>query len=260
MILLNNTIHNGKEFSEKIFEKGLSIYEVVRIFKGNPVFLQDNLIRLQNSLKTSNIEIDVQNLNIPEKLKSLIQLEHITEGNLKYVLHFTTGKSDEYIYQIPHSYPTATDYEQGVPTITCQAVRKNPGVKYINPELRTFTNQLIRENQVYEVLLTDSEGFLTEGSRSNVFFIRDRILYTAPLAYVLPGTSRKRVFNVCEEHQIPVIEKRIACESLHSYDAAFLTGTSPLLLPINRINNVHYATDLPFLHELMKYYFALLEE
>ena len=131
MILQNNLVTSEAGFSEKIFEKGLSIYEVIRIFKGNPIFLKDNLLRLDNSLKKSNIDIHVEDLNLPDKLQHFIRLENMTEGNLKYVLHFTSGKPDEYIFQIPHAYPTSEDYKQGVPTLTYSAMRENPGVKYI---------------------------------------------------------------------------------------------------------------------------------
>lgn len=67
MILLNDCIENGEKFSEKIFETGFSIYEVIRIFKGHPIFLKDNLMRLANSLKKSNIDIQVESLKIPDK-------------------------------------------------------------------------------------------------------------------------------------------------------------------------------------------------
>lgn len=260
MILLNGEANNDIHFSEKIFENALSIYEVIRIFKGKPIFLKDNLIRLSNSLNKSNISIDIEKLNIPDKLMRFIALEHIEEGNLKYVLHFTTGKTDEYIFRIPHSYPTAVDYEMGIPTMTLQAVRENPGVKYINAGLRTLTNQLIQENKVYEILLVDQDGFITEGSRSNVFFVKDKTLFTSPLEYILPGTSRKRVFDICKQQHIDIREKRISCHSISKYDIAFLTGTSPLILPINRIDTVRYDTNHPFLHQLMKYYFTLLEK
>ena len=163
MILQNNLVTSEAGFSEKIFEKGLSIYEVIRIFKGNPIFLKDNLLRLDNSLKKSNIDIHVEDLNLPDKLQHFIRLENMTEGNLKYVLHFTSGKPDEYIFQIPHAYPTSEDYKQGVPTLTYSAMRENPGVKYINTDLRTRTNRLIKQKQVYEVLLVDKEGYITEG-------------------------------------------------------------------------------------------------
>lgn len=260
MILQNNLVTAGADFSEKIFEKGLSIYEVIRIFKGKPIFLRDNLLRLDNSLKKSNIDICVEDLNLPDKLQDFIRLENMTEGNLKYVLHFTSGKPDEYIFQIPHIYPTSKDYQQGVPTLTYAAMRENPGVKYINTDLRTRTNRLIKEKQVYEVLLVDKEGYITEGSRSNVFFIEDNVIYTAPLEYVLPGTSRKRIFDICNQYRLPIVEKRIPVSELTRYNAAFLSGTSPLILPINRIDEFRFDPQLPVLQELMQYYFRLLEE
>ena len=143
MIFINNTIQPENRFSENIFEKGLSIYEVIRIFEGSPIFLKDNILRLDNSLKKSNIKIDVSQLDIPGKLQHFIELNHITEGNVKYVLHFNSSKPDEYIFQIPHAYPTEKDYQEGVPTITHEAVRENPEVKYINTDLRTLANRLM---------------------------------------------------------------------------------------------------------------------
>lgn len=110
MILKNNTITDISDFSEKIFENGLSIYEVIRVYNGHTIFLSDNLQRLDNSIKKSNIDIHVCNLHIENKLNELIRLEQMKEGNIKYVLHFTTDKTDEYIYQIPHCYPTEKDY------------------------------------------------------------------------------------------------------------------------------------------------------
>ena len=87
MILQNNLVTSEAGFSEKIFEKGLSIYEVIRIFKGNPIFLKDNLLRLDNSLKKSNIDIHVEDLNLPDKLQHFIRLENMTEGNTYCILH-----------------------------------------------------------------------------------------------------------------------------------------------------------------------------
>ncbi len=261
MILQNNTIKTAGDFSETIFEKGLSIYEVIRVFHGHPIFLSDNLMRLDNSLKKSNIGIDISTLHIPDKLNRLISLEHIGEGNLKYVLHFTDGKSlpDEYIFQIPHAYPSQQDYDRGIDTITCPAVRENPEIKYINGELRNLANRLIQEHRVYEVLLVDREGYITEGSRSNVFFIKNDTLYTASTTYVLPGTSRKRVFDICKEHAIPVVEQRVPAHAVQEYDAAFLTGTSPLILPIHHINDVSLNPQNQMLKKIMNYYFSLVE-
>lgn len=260
MILVNDTAQDSAGFSEKILETGLSIYEVIRIFNKRPIFLNDNLLRLDNSLKKSNIRLEPADLHLSDKLEHLIRLEHIEEGNVKYVLHFTDGRMTEYLYTIPHSYPSAEAYRNGVDTMTCRAVRENPEVKYLNPALRNLTNRLMQENGVYEIILVDDEEYVTEGSRSNVFFIRKNTLYTTPGAYVLPGTSRKRVFDICKAEKISLEEKRIGADTLSRYEAAFITGTSPLILPIRRIDAVSFHPDHPLLRRLMRSYFALLEK
>lgn len=259
MMLLNNTIVDNTSFSEKKLENGLSIYEVIRIFKGQPIFLKDNLLRLSNSIKKSNIQLDIQNLHIEDKLNKVILLEHMEEGNLKYVLHFNGNHPDEYVYRIPHSYPGETDYENGVPTVSYHAIRQNPEIKYINLQLREATNRLIAEKHVYEVVLIDDEGYVTEGSRSNLFFIKENRLYTAPTDYVLPGTCRKRVIDICNANGFHLTEERVAYNSLRDYDAAFITGTSPLILPISGIDDVHFNVNNPLLRNLMNIYFSLIK-
>ncbi len=54
MILLNNAINDGNKFSEAIFENGLSIYEVIRIFKGHPIFLTDKIRQFTKKIKYWN--------------------------------------------------------------------------------------------------------------------------------------------------------------------------------------------------------------
>jgi len=258
MIFVNNEIKNPKNFSEDIFTGHLCIYEVIRIFNKCPIFLQDNLLRLNNSIKKSNFTIDIATLHIPDKVNHYISLDHISEGNLKYVLCFTNGKFDEYLYQIPHHYPSAADYETGVDTVSLQAIRKNPEVKYLNPELREQTNRIIQEKNIYEVILVDSEGYITEGSRSNVFFLRDHTFYTASTEYVLPGTSRKRVIDLCRKCGYAVKEERIAYKELSFYETAFLTGTSPLILPIKKLDSYFFDISNQEMRTLMKIYFSSL--
>lgn len=259
MILLNNTPTNLPGFSENIFETGLSIYEVIRIFKGHPIFLQDNLLRLANSIKKSDIRLDVQSLKIRDKLDKLIALEHIEEGNIRYVLHLNNGQTDEYIYQIPHSYPTTSDYQEGVDTISYHVVRQNPEVKYHNAELRTLANRLMHEHWVYEILLVDDDQCITEGSRSNVFFIKGDVIYTAPTNYVLPGTSRKRILEICKHQNTKIMEERVECNTISDFDAIFLTGTSPLILPVRKIDGIAFDVNNRLLRTLMKHYFTLIE-
>ena len=86
-MLFNNKPIDNKEYSEDILNEGLSIYEVCRVFRGKVIFLNDNLLRLDNSIKKSNIAIDLNSLHVADQLNRLIQLENIKEGNIKILEH-----------------------------------------------------------------------------------------------------------------------------------------------------------------------------
>ena len=99
MMLFNNKPIDNKEYSEDILNEGLSIYEVCRVFRGKVIFLNDNILRLDNSIKKSNIAIDLNSLHVADQLNRLIQLENIKEGNIKYVLRVTPKGIEQYVYQ-----------------------------------------------------------------------------------------------------------------------------------------------------------------
>ncbi|MDL2251817.1 aminotransferase class IV [Odoribacter sp. OttesenSCG-928-J03] len=259
LVLLNNLIVDIPEFSDRRFEDGFSIYEVIRIFKGKPLFFKDNVLRLENSIKKSNIDIDCSNIHLIDKISELIRLNNIEEGNVKYVLHSTKGKVDEYLYEIHSSYPSGVDYMQGVNVISLRAERENPEIKYINTELRALTDNLIRKKNVYEIVLINHMGNVTEGSRSNIFFIKKDALYTAPLYQVLAGTSRKRVIDICNQDSFALHEEEIPYASLKDFDSAFITGTSPLILPIRKLDDMEFDVDNSLLRKLMSIYFSKLE-
>ena len=86
-MLFNNKPIDNKEYSEDILNEGLSIYEVCRVFRGKVIFLNDNILRLDNSIKKSNLAIDLNSLHVADQLNRLIQLENIKEGNIKVVEH-----------------------------------------------------------------------------------------------------------------------------------------------------------------------------
>ncbi|MDL2331191.1 aminotransferase class IV, partial [Odoribacter sp. OttesenSCG-928-A06] len=131
--------------------------------------------------------------------------------------------------------------------------------KYINTELRALTDNLIRKKNVYEIVLINHMGNVTEGSRSNIFFIKKDALYTAPLYQVLAGTSRKRVIDICNQDSFALHEEEIPYASLKDFDSAFITGTSPLILPIRKLDDMEFDVDNSLLRKLMSIYFSKLE-
>jgi branched-chain amino acid aminotransferase len=128
--------------------------------------------------------------------------------------------------------------------------RKNPNAKIMDSFLRSQADEWRERNNVNEVLLVTHDGFITEGSRSNVFFIKDNTLITAPSDKVLQGIARKHIFAICAENNIEIKEELVHYTKLERMQAAFLSGTSRRVLPINKIDHHHFNTTHPLLKQL----------
>ncbi|MGB7604344.1 MAG: aminotransferase class IV [Lutisporaceae bacterium] len=242
-IIENYFISNGSKYpSNQIIDFCISqptIYEVIRVIEGVPLFLEDHLVRLQASATSLNIDIQGILSSITSDISELIKINNNPEKNIKLVVYNLENKTPDYIISFIHSnYPTKEQYLVGVPTILFHAERHNPNAKIINNELRETINIKLKEENAYEVLLVNSRGEITEGSRSNLFFIEEGKVYTASAENVLIGITRKYILKACNNLKLEVIEQPIPFSMLEYAEGAFITGTSPKVLPIASIDGM----------------------
>lgn len=250
----NNKLKATEKFKNNLITNGISLYEVVRIVSGQAVFLADHLKRLHNSAKKLNIHLWLTNDKIKKSIQLLIEKNDCKIGNIKLVFNVTDQHENFYAYFVKHTYPSEKQYQNGVQTIIHPAERPIPTAKVYNHKLRSKTNTIIAEAAIYEVLLLNSMKNITEGSRSNLFFIKNNEIYTAPDNEVLNGIARSKVIDICNEHNIVIHKVSIAEKSLADFDAAFITGTSPMVLPIRKINSLKLDTKHPLLLDILMAY------
>lgn len=246
-IIENYFISNGSKYpSNQINDFPISqptIYEVIRVIDGVPLFLEEHLARLQASAAYLNVDIGGIISNIALDIRALIKINDNPEKNIKLVVYNLENITPDYILSFIHSnYPTKEQYLLGVPTILFHAERDNPNAKIINNKLRETINSKLKEENVYEALLVNNKGEITEGSRSNLFFVKEGKVYTASGEDVLIGITRKYIFRACNNLKLEVIEQPIPFSMLEYAEGAFITGTSPKVLPITRINEITIAS------------------
>ena len=238
---------------------GIEIYEVIRIMNGVPLFLRDHLQRFSHSAWLLHLEIPLGDNEVKSLIERLIRENGVTEGNIRFSWCFRpSGRFRAYF--IPHHYPGERDYRDGVNCGLLNAERLDPGIKAVQAGLRELSDQIIREKGFFEVFLVNRNGMITEGSRSNVFFIRDNRLVTAPGEEVLPGITRKKVLELAAIRGIEV-EFRAPLESgLDRMEAVFISGTSPKVLPVRSIEGFSFTPGHPVTDILMQDYNHLLEK
>lgn len=237
----NEDVLRNAEFKDKNITEGISLYEVIRVIDKVPLFLDRHLERLHNSAALINKKIWMNKEELKNELFKLIDINKYNEGNIKIIFNtISDGLIEEnkfYAYFIESHYPTDKQYKNGVGTVFCFMERSNPNAKIINKELREYTNKLIEDNNVYEAILVDKEGYITEGSRSNIFMVKGDNVITAPLEKVLPGITRTIILELCKAEGIVFKEEKVNYKEISKLDALFISGTSPKILPINKIND-----------------------
>ncbi|MGB0522801.1 MAG: aminotransferase class IV [Flammeovirgaceae bacterium] len=120
--------------------------------------------------------------------------------------------------------------------------RPNPKSTLVDYKLAGhYTNYIFatteaRKEGYDEALLKDMNGYVAQASASNFFYQKDGKLFTAPKGHILPGITRKVVFDLAKELDIEVFEKNSTPEEVMQADSAFLTSAALEITGINSIN------------------------
>ena len=237
-----------------------SVYEVIRLREGRPMFLPEHYERLEGSLSSIGMAPPFTRTELAGCIESMAEENGIRNHNLKLEVD-VSGFS--VIYMSPTHYPEAELYRTGVRTGILRGERRNPNVKMMDRELRDAADAAIRRGGLYEVMLVDRRGFITEGSRSNVFFIKGNTIYTPPAGQVLKGVTRRVILGIIGDlagkMDVKLLEEPVRLEDAAQCDAAFISGTSPGVLPVASMGSAEYDVNDPLLAEIMKRYNELCE-
>lgn len=239
-----------------------TLYEVIRVMSGIPLFLERHLERLEASARLLGFTVKPIADRLESSINELIKNNNSPDRNIKIIVYNLGNNSPDYMaYFIHSSYPTAEEYSNGVRVVLINEERANPNAKVVNSSFKERVAAALSDAKAYEALLVNDRNEATEGSRSNMFFVKDGIIYTAPKGSVLIGITRVCVFELCERLGLEIIEKPISALSLGEMDGVFMTGTSPKLLPISSIDEMHFdSADNPVIKSLMKGYDDMLKE
>lgn len=226
MILLNGEL----QYSEKIhldggFYFGRGLFETILV-KRYPVFLKEHLDRINSGLQVIGVDKKITEENVLEAVSKL----KCEDCVLKLVV---TDKN--VIYTTRKNNYTEEQYKKGF-NIKISSIKRNQHsrITYLK-SLNYLENILEHENCIKEgyneVIFFNTNGNLTEGSVSNVFFIKDKKIYTPFInCGLLNGTVRKFIMN-----NYNVIEGEFNKEDLTNSDEIFLTNSIMGVMKVSKI-------------------------
>ncbi len=271
--------HNGQFLPERearvsIFDSGLLYgefaFEMTRTFNQRPFQLRRHLDRLHDSLEFLQIDPGI----------SLDELERLTletlEKNLPtesaevdwHIRHdISRGPAELYSPLFPAGLrPTiiiscwplikalgrfAPNYDQGVNVIISSQQSIPPNL--IDPRAKTRSRvhfqlaqlEAARQSPGSWPILTDGDGYLTEGPSWNIFIVKDGALISPAGDEILHGVSREITLNAALEAGIPTREGNISPALARSADEIFCTATSFGIVHVSSFDGAPVGTGQP---------------
>ena len=251
MIYLNGAWMPIEKAMVPVLDRGFifgdGVYEVIPCYSGHPFRLCEHLARLQSSLDGVRIE----NPYSPERWEQLVReivVKNPMEDQYVY-LQVTRGvaprdhafpkgvKPTVFMMSNPLVTPPQSLRERGVPAVT---VADNRWLRCDIKSVSLLANCLLRQaaadqGAVESVLLRD--GFLTEGSASNIFLVKNGVIITPPKTnFILPGITYDVVIELARANRLPLEIRQVSEAEVRDADELWLTSSTKEVLPISTLD------------------------
>ena len=237
-----------EDILEPGFLFGWGVFETLRVYDGTIVFLKEHLTRLNDGCrKTSLIPPRV---DVAQQIKTLLKENALRDAYCRISVFKKRASTGITIYVSPFSYYQAADYQKGSTAIVSSFVRnsKHPliSVKAISYLENRLAWQKAQDKGKDEALFLNEKGYLTEGSRTNIFFIKNKTVYTPSLdCGMLDGITRRKAITVIKRKKIKLKEGAFQLNALLPCDEAFLTSSLMEVMPLVEVNGRPLGTGTP---------------
>lgn len=225
------------------FQYGFGLFETVRAYRGKPFRLTQHLDRLGRS--AGILGIPFSDPGIEEAACHLVQANTGGEAYLRVIL--TNGPLSHFLEQNRGFSLVIRGMELGEQNLS---LSKNGISSFLADVCQDETSPLVsskslcflprllvkkeaREKGFEDGLLLNRKGQLTEASSSNLFFVKDRAVYTPSLdCGLLPGITRSVILELCRKLGLSLTEGVFVPRDLKDAHEAFLTNSVSEILPL----------------------------
>jgi branched-chain amino acid aminotransferase len=247
-VFLNDKLVNAEKACISVtdggFLYGAGLFETMRSCNGVVFAIDDHLDRLFFSAAALAVNNPYDKKYISESIYRVLCANELTDARIRLTL--TTGPMAEAKQQPkPTLLITAVNfrpyprqyYQKGVLVVLCP-YRQNPGEPTYGHKTTSYFSRmtalsLAHQNGAAEALWFTVDNRLAEGCVSNVFLVKDSVLYTPPIETpVLAGVARKTVCQIALESSIKLKEKNLTIEDLLGADEIFLTNVVMEVMPV----------------------------
>ena len=222
--------------------RGLGVFDLLRTLNGKPLFLEEHIMRLEDSAGRIGIALPWPRAELMRLVMEALHRNSFKESNIRIVV--TAGSSPDFL--TPQGKPRLLIlvtrapalpgewYTDGVKIITYFSERNIPGAKSIDYVPATIALRQARDHDAIEAVYVNRNGLVLEGTTSNLFAVFGDTLVT-PDSGILNGVTRRAVLNLAQKMG-PVDLRDLKLAELLTADEIFITGTNKMIVPVIQVD------------------------
>ena len=265
LVYLNGHFVPKEEAMVSIFDHGYlygdGIYETMRAYHGTLFLLDKHLVRLKHSADAISLKLPLPLDKIGHALKETLKANKLSDVYVRIQISRGPGEIglDPALCSAPtmvivakpfKDYPSEY-YERGVSIAIVNTRRNHPLA--LDPSIKgtNFLNNILAKIEsirvgAYEGIMLNWEGFVAEGTISNIFFVKSGVLYTPDLKTgILEGVTRGLVLELARKENVTVKESLIQPEQLRGADECFITNSTIEIMPVTTVDGRPVGDEKP---------------
>ncbi|WP_339695680.1 aminotransferase class IV [uncultured Marixanthomonas sp.] len=255
-VFIKDRLYHRDEAKVSVFDSsvqgGDAVWEGLRVYPEGIVCLDKHLTRLHESAKTLAFvdipskkvlkeaiqkTLDANDMNDEVHIRlTLTRGEKITSG-----MDPRVNQNGSCLIVLAEWKPLVYDNSSGIKVISTSQRRNAP--QFLDSKIHhaNLLNNILAKIQANVAgkdagLMLDERGFVAELNGSNIFMIKEGIIYTPYAHACLPGITRGTVIELCKTNNIPIEEADLTLSQLYNAEGVFATGTMGELTPIVEID------------------------
>lgn len=215
---------------------GWGLFETMRAYDNKIIYLDKHIARIQHSAKLCGIRSHYSATQLREIIKKAVHLN----GNIDVYARLTLWKAEDsngiLVFTKKYKPYSSQKYNAGFSGSISRFRQDEDALlaqlKTTSRILYQLSLQEAKEKGFEESIILNNRGYLTEGSRSNIFLVKAQTLFTPSLACgCLDGITRRVVFDLAKKNRIKVYEGNFTTQDLYKADEAFLTNSLIGIMP-----------------------------
>jgi branched-chain amino acid aminotransferase len=255
---------------------GDAVWEGIRVYPQGIFMLERHLQRLYDSAKAMAFDPLPDLGFVKQSIMNTLQANGMRQDtHIRLTLtrgeKVTSGmdprlnQSGSCLIVLAEWKPPVYDNDQGIKVITSSIRRNSPSHVDSKIHHNNLINNILAKIQanfanVDAALMLDVNGFASELNDTNIFLIKNYVVYTPHADACLHGITRGLIIELCKEHDIEIVEKNCSLTEFYNADEVFCTGSMGELTPVSEIDGRKMSmVNGPLLKKLRSLFFDKVE-